>query len=153
MTDKYPGLYRGAFPGAQTINAIADEAIAVYSPVIFVAAGTGEYSPRVEPNDTQGANAAGVVVDGDNRGIAGGSDENSASAAGETVVVCTGGRCKVRVNGSTAAIAVGDALTLDDADGYAEKAGASDNVFGRAKQASTAFGDYIECEVTLEGVL
>jgi hypothetical protein len=107
----------------------------------------------VEPNNTQGAVAAGVVVDGDNRGFAGGSDENSAAAAGEAVVLCTSGRCKVRVNGSTGAIAIGDPLTIDAADGFAEIAAASDYVFGRALQASTAASDYILCQITLEGVL
>lgn len=153
MTDKYPGLYDGADTDAIVLNVIADEAISVGSPVIYVAAGTGELHPRVEPNDSQGANAAGVVVGGDNQGTYGGSDENAASAAGESVKLVTRGRCKVRVNGSDATIAVGDPLTLDNVDGMAEKAGASDNVFGRAMQGSTAYGDYILCHVTLEGVL
>lgn len=153
MTDKYPGLVRGKFPDAVTRNAIADEAIAIYSPVIRVTAGTGELEDRVEPNNTQGAVCAGIVVDGSNRGYAGGSDENAASAAGEAVEVCTHGRCKVRVNGSTGAIAVNDPLTIDAADGFAEKAAAGDFVIGYAKQASTGASDYIICDVTLEGVL
>jgi len=154
MTDKYPGIVRGAFPGADTHNAIADEAITIYSPVIYVAPGTGELSSRVEPSAVQGGNAtnvpAGIVVDGQNRGFAGASDENSAAAAGEAVVVCTGGRCKLRVNG-TSAIVVGDPLTFDTVDGIAEKALAVDYVIARAKQASTGASDFIEVEVTLEG--
>ena len=157
MTDKYPGIKRGAVGSeALTINRIADEAISIGSPVIKVSPGTGELDVRVEPTNSQGsALVCGVVVDGDNRGIYGGSDENSASAAGEAVVVCVKGRCKVRVDGSTgtSAIAIGDALTCDGADGFAELAASGDVVFGRALQASTGYGDYILCEVDLEGIL
>ena len=153
MTDKYPGLVRGAFPESVTRNVIADEAIAIYSPVIYVAPGTGELEIRVEPNATQGAVCAGVVVDGQNRGFAGGSDENSASAAGESVVLCTHGRAKIRVNGNSAAILVGSPLTIDAVDGIAELGVAGDFIFGRALLATTGASDYIPCLVTLEGIL
>ena len=73
MADLFPGLQQGAFEGAIVHNFIADEAINVGSPVIYVAAGTNENKPRVEPNDTQGAAAAGVVVGGDADGVYGGS--------------------------------------------------------------------------------
>ena len=154
MTDLYPGLENGTIDaGALTFNAIADEATEVYAPVILVAAGSGERLPRVEPNDTQGAAAVGVVVNGDNDGTVSGTDQNAASAAGEAVSVCYKGRCKVRVNANTTNIAVGDKLTVSGTDDRAEKAATGDEVFGIALQASTADGDYIACLVDPQGVL
>lgn len=154
MADLYPGLKSGpANDGAVTENFIADEAITIGSPVILVAPATGELKPRVEPSSTQGARAVGVVVGGDNDPVYGGSDENAATAAGETVRVCVNGLCKVRVNGSTGAISIGSPLTIDAVDGIAEVAGASDIVFGIAEQASTGASDFILCRVNPEGVL
>ena len=157
MADKYPGIKRGPTGSeAITINRIADEAISIGSPVIAVAPATGELDVRVEPNASAGvATVVGVVVDGDNRGTFGGSDENSASAAGEAVSVCTKGRCKVRVDGSTgtSAISIGDGLAVGATDGYARQAVTGDFVFAKALQASTVFGDFILCDVDLEGIL
>jgi len=154
MTDLYPGVYDGAVDEAATvINAIADESITIGSPVILVAAGTGELAPRVEPNASQGAWAYGVCVGGQDNGTYGGSSEVAASAAGESVKICTKGRCKVRVNGSTGSIAIGAKLTIDAVDGIAEVAAASDEVFGRALQASTGASDFILCDVNSEGVV
>ena len=154
MTDLYPGIFDGAVDeSAVVINAIADEAITIGSPVILVAAGTGEQAPRVEPNDTQGAYCFGVCVGGQANGTYGGSSETAASAAGEAVKVCISGRCKVRVNGSTGAISIGSKLTLDAVDGIAEVAAASDEVFARALQASTGASDFILCNVDQEGIV
>jgi hypothetical protein len=69
------------------------------------------------------------------------------------VKVCIFGRCKVRVNGSTGAIALGANLTIDAVDGIAEVAAASDIVFGRALQASTGASDFIACNFNNVGVL
>lgn len=159
MTDQYTGLENGTVDGGVAgsivIEAIADEAVDIGAPVILVAAGTGERLPRVEPNNTQGAHAFGVVVAGVKDGTFSGSDQSAADAAGEAVSVCVLGRCKVNVDGSVGGnIAVGSKLTLSDtADGLAEVAAASDEVFGRALQASTANGDTIVCFVNSEGVL
>jgi len=162
MTDNYSGLFDGAADaGAIVVNAIADEAIEIGAPVIVVAAGTGELNPRVEPTTDGTLFVAGVVVGGDNNGIwvdgTTANDGEAASAAGETVKVCTRGRCKVRVDGSTGGansnIALGDPLSCGGADETAQRAVASDFVFGRALQTSTASTDAILCEVTLEGVL
>lgn len=157
MADLYTGLFDGALPEASVVNMIADEAIPVFSPVIYVAAGTGERSPRVEPNNTQGARAAGVAVGGDANGIPVdgtiANDGNAAAAAGDTVKVCTRGRCKVRVNGSTGAISVGSKLTIDAVDGFAEVAAAGDEVFATALQASSGAADLILCEVNIEGIV
>lgn len=162
MTDKYAGLYDGAAdPAALVVNAIADEAIYIGTPVIPVAAGTGEISPRVEPTTDGTLAIAGVVVGGENNGIwVDGTitnDGKAADAAGDAVKVVTRGRCKVRVDGSTGGansnIAIGDPLSCSGTDGIAQRAVASDFVFGRALQTSTAYTDAILCEVTLEGVL
>jgi len=157
MTDQYAGLDSGpAFgdvSGSIVYEMIADEAVDIGAPVILVAAGTGERLPRVEPNNTQGAHAFGVVVDGVKDGAFSGSDQSAADAAGEAVSVCTLGICKVKVDGSGSAISVGDKLTLHAADGVAEVASASDEVFGRALQASSADGDFILCFVNSEGVV
>lgn len=162
MTDKYPGLYDGSADSASlVINAIADEAIEIGAPVIPVAAATGELSPRVEPTTDGTLFIAGVVVGGDANGIwvdgTIANDGNAADAAGETVKVCTRGRCKVRVDGSTGGansnIAIGDPLSAAGTDEIAQRAVASDFVFARALQTSTASTDAILCEVTLEGIL
>ena len=58
-------------------------------------------------------------------------------------MVCTNGRCKVRVDGNAANIAIGDPLTADAVDGQAELAVAGDHVFARALQASTVATDFI----------
>jgi hypothetical protein len=162
MTDKYPGLFDGAVDSAASvINAIADEAIEIGSPVISVAAATGELNPRVEPTATNG-HVTGVVVGGDANGIwvdgTTTNDGSAASAAGESVKVCTNGRCKVRVDGSTGGvnsnIAIGDPLCAGDVDGVAKLCvTAGDIVFARALQTSAAVQDAILCEVSFEGIL
>lgn len=162
MTDKYTGLYDGAADSAAlVINAIADEAILIGSPVVVVAPATGEIAPRVEPETDGTLFCTGVVVGGSSNGVwvdgTVANDGQAASAAGVSVKVCTRGRCKVRVDGSTGGansnIAIGDPLSMAGTDGIAQRAVASDFVFGRALQTSTAVGDAILCEVTLEGVL
>jgi len=161
MTDKYAGLFDGAADAsAMVINQIADEAIIIGAPVIPVAAATGEVNPRVEPTADGTLFIAGVVVGGDANGIfvdgTTTNDGNAAAAAGEAVKVCTHGRCKVRVDGSTGGansnIAIGDPLSAS-IDEVAQRAVASDFVFARALQTSTAVQDAILCEVTLEGIL
>lgn len=155
MANLYTGLSTGPVDAdANVINAIADEAIHIGDPIILVAAGTGELLPRVEPNATQGAFCYGVIVDGDLDGRydtgARGASELVANA-GDTVVVCTRGRCLVRVDGAAAAILVASKLTLDAVDGQAELGVAADEIFARALQGSTVDGDLIACDVQREG--
>ena len=154
MTDQFPGLSSGAFPGAQTEDAIADEAIIVGSPIIYVAPGAGELKPRTEPIDTQGISIDGVVVDGDNRGTydTAGADGQAATAAGQGVVVCRSGICKVQVNANTNNLSIGSPLTAAATDGIAELAQTGDFIFARALQPSTLDGDFILCNVDKEGV-
>ena len=162
MTDKYPGLFDGAADSAAiVINAIANEAMDIGSPVNFVAPATGEIAPRVALIATNG-HVGGVVVGGDANGIwvdgTTTNDGSAAAAAGDTVKICTQGRCKVRVDGSTGGassnIAVGDPLCAGDVDGVAKLCvTAGDIVFARALQTSTAVQDAILCEVSQEGIL
>ncbi len=157
MADLYTGLFDGADSDAIVINAIASETIAIFSPVSLVAPATGERLARVAYPSGQGVYVFGVVVGGDANGIPVdgtiANDGNAAAAAGDTVKVCTFGRCKVRVNGSTAAIAVGEALVADAVDGFAEDvADATDDVFARAMVASTGAADLIVCQVGREGI-
>jgi len=162
LTDNYPGLASGPIgDDAITVNYIADEAIEIGAPVIPVAAGSGEILPRVEPTTDGTLFVVGVTVSGDAEGIWSdgtvANDGNVADAAGDTVRVCTKGRCKVRVDGSTGGansnIAIGDPLSCSGTDEVAQRAVASDFVFARALQTSTASTDAIACEVTLEGIL
>lgn len=161
MTDLYPGVQRGQVGSeAIVVNYIANAAIPIGAPVKWAAAGTGELSPRVTTSTTATDVCVGVVVDGSNRGTYGGVDTSvtnptqSASAAGQDVQVCNFGRVKVVVDGSTASIALGDPLTFSAVTaGYAAKATTGNFVFGHAMQASSAYGDIIEADVKIEGVL
>jgi hypothetical protein len=152
MADNFPGLHQGAFEGSEVFNFIADEAITVGSPVIFVAGSGNEKKPRVEPHNVITVKAAGVCVGGDNDGVYGGSgsDGQAASAAGQTVTVCTSGICKVQIG---AAVAINAPLSLSTTDGKAITAASTSQVFGIALQAGAADGDYILCKVSPEGIL
>lgn len=155
MADKYPGLKSGP-AGAETLveNRIAAAAIKIGGAVKDTTAGTGELDARVTPGTATNSVLAGIVVQGDNRGTYGGSDEYAAAAAGQGVGVAIIGRVKVKVDGSTASIAIGDPLTVSTIDtGLLQKAGSGAFVVARARQASTAYGDYILAEVTREGIL
>ena len=96
---------------------IAEEAnIKLWSPVVLVAAGAGEYLARAGPT----ANASDPKVIGVVVGPLRDAENLYASlAAGDAIQVCTHGKCKVRVDG-TDAIAVGDALVTYAADYYAK---------------------------------
>ena len=152
MADNYPGLANGPVgDDAITVNYIANEAIEIGAPVIAIAAATGEILPRVEPSSVGTSTVVGVVVGGDAEGIwddgTVANDGNAAAAAGDTVRVCTKGRCKVRVNGSSgganSSIALGDALAIGAADEIAQRAQTSDFIFGRALQTSSGASDAI----------
>jgi hypothetical protein len=162
MVDKFPGIYRGpaGFESSQnSFNLIANGAIPIGSSVKLAAPGTGEEQPRVAVSTAGTDICVGVAVDGQYRGTYGGVDtsitpnpSNSANAAGQSVQVVMSGRVKVVVDGSTSSIALGDALSpTNTGTGYLKKATAGDYVVARAWQTSSAFGDIILAEVTLEG--
>ncbi len=157
MADKALGIFDGA-AGAEAlvINAIADEALKIGSPVTIIAAGSGEKLPRVAHPAAKTDAIIGVVVGGDNNGIfvdgTTTNDGDAAAAAGETVRVCIYGRCKVRVDGAGTAVAAGVSLLAYDADGVAEVAVATEYVFGVAAQDATGTTDAIICMVSPQGV-
>lgn len=163
MTDKYPGLYRGpAGPEGSYImvNYTANAAIPIGSPVKWVSPiPTGEIQPRVTPSTASTDISCGIAVDGDYRGTYGGFDtsvspnpSNVANAAGQGVSVVEYGRVKVVVDGSTASIAIGDALAPSTlGSGFLKKATTGDYIVARAMQISTAYGDIILANAILEG--
>lgn len=163
MTDKYVGVYRGPVGSEGSIimvNYTANAAIPIGSPVKWVSPiTTGEEQPRVTPSTAGTDISVGIAVDGDYRGTYGGVDSsvtpnpsNVANAAGQGVAVVEVGRVKVVVDGSTASIAIGDALSpTTTGSGYMKKASSGDYVVARAMQASTAFGDIILANASLEG--
>lgn len=142
------------------VNFIANAAIPIGSPVKWVSPiVTGEVQPRVTPSTASTDISAGIAVDGDYRGTYGGVDtsvtpnpSNVANAAGQGVSVVQAGRVKVVVDGSTASIAISDALAPSTlGSGFLKKATTGDYIVCRAMQASTAYGDIILADVRLEG--
>jgi len=156
MADKAAGIFDGG-AGAEAIeiNAIANEALKIGSPVALLAAASGEIFARVAHPAAKTNVIIGVVTGGDNNGIwvdgTTTNDGNAAAAAGEVVKVCIFGRCKVRVDGNVSNIAVGEQLSFD-ADGFARETEATSFTFGVAQQASTADGDAILCYVQPTGI-
>ncbi len=121
---------------AVVVPKVAAAAIDLWSPVILAAPGTGEDEARVD-------NVAGItnkvygVVCGPLR-----ASGKAADAAGDKVDVCISGRCKLRVDGNAANIAVND-LLISHASGYAQKQASTGYVFAMAEYASTVDGDVI----------
>lgn len=161
MADRYPGLANGPVgDDAITVNYTASAALLIGAPVVGATTGTGELLPRLATDTTGTAFVIGVTVSGVADGVwvdgLTANDGQVASAAGDSVRVCTFGRCKVRVDGSTGGansnIAVGDPLSCGAAS-IAQRAVASDYVFARALQTSSVSTDAIACCVTLEGIL
>jgi len=66
-TESYPEVIEGCLGSeAIKIEMIADELVPMWSPVILVAAATGEDMPRVEPiNTAHNVDVIGVAVDRD----------------------------------------------------------------------------------------
>jgi len=142
------------------VNFIANAAIPIGSPVKWVSPiPTGEVQPRVTPSTAATDVSCGIAVDGDYRGTYGGVDtsvtpnpSNVANAAGQGVSVVQAGRVKVVVDGSTASIAINDALAPSTlGSGFLKKATTSDYIVAYAMQISTAYGDIILADVNLQG--
>lgn len=159
MSESMAHIVEGAIgKEAVLIDAIAAGAIGMWAPVVLAAAGSGEDLPRVQET-TIGSNVAvfGVAV-GPKR-----TTGKAADAVGDLVKVCIYGRCKVKVDGATVNIAIGDSLVTSTVTGVAVKAdfSSADNtvgninaaikalaaVFAVALKASTANGDIIPCFV------
>ena len=136
-TDFYPKIIEGPI-GREgvVVSAVAAAAIDLWAPVILTAAGTGELLPRVTNCSGITDKVYGVVV---GPVLASGK---AADAAGDKVNVCTGGWCKIKVDGNAANIAIGDYL-ISHASGVAQQAAATGFPFAMAGHASTVDGDII----------
>ena len=114
MANSYPGLALGTigFRSNSVINVIANVPILMGSAVQLVAGPSNELLPRVEPTDKTGGLILGICVGGDNDGIYGDdipplTINRAAVRAGQTVAICTQGRCLARVNTD---VVLGEAL-------------------------------------------
>lgn len=88
----------------------------MWAPVALAAVGSGEYIARVTTTTTAGdPTVIGVTVGG----LKDAQNLYCSDAAGQAVQVCTFGQAKVKVNGNTDNIAVGDALVSTNAAGIA----------------------------------
>jgi len=157
MADLIGGIFDGA-AGAEAIvvNAIANEALAIGSPVVYVVAAAGEIFPRVAHPAGATDEIIGVVVGGDNNGIwVDGTltnDGDAAAAAGEVVKVCIFGRCKVRVKADVTNLVAGETPLTYLSDGIADAAIATDYTFGLALTTTTGAEDAVLCLVQPTGV-
>ncbi|MEE8187177.1 MAG: hypothetical protein V3T99_05910 [Nitrososphaerales archaeon] len=145
---------------------ISDEAIDLWAPVIVVApAVTADNLPDVEPIAVLNTTTViGIAVGGEQ-----GKETTSlaASAADENVRVVTFGFAKCKVNGNSVNIVIGDGLVTTTTDGRAVKVDyttadnveanintailATNAIFAKACQASTADGDIIAVFVRPSG--
>ena len=115
MANSYPGLFLGTIGlrANSVVNVIADAPLLMGSAVELTASPSNELLPRVVPMDKTGGLVYGIVVGGDNDGVYGDDTtpilviNRAAVRQGQTVAICTQGRCIARVNGT---IAIGDAL-------------------------------------------
>lgn len=158
MTESLTAIVEGPIgTEAIVIDAKAGGAIDLWSPVIVTAAPTT--TDPITVTSTTAANdpkVVGVVV---GPKLASGK---AADASGDKVNVCKLGQCKLKVNGKTVNIAIGDALVTTNAAGIAVKLDITGTVnaallqkmlaaFAKALKASTADGDIIPVEVYLTG--
>lgn len=155
-TEIVSGGYHNDYHAGTVHEFISDESITLWSPVILVAAGSGEDLPRVEPtNSANNPDVIGIAIGGEKC-----DGTSAATAAGEKVkVACVGVICKLRVDGTAAAIAIGDLLVTTTTDGMAAKGDiepATNSVaaiiaanialsaaFAKALKASTTLADII----------
>jgi len=64
MTESNTEIKEGTYEGVALVeDYISDELIPMWSPVILVAAGTGEDMPRIEPINSVSVDVIGVAVD------------------------------------------------------------------------------------------
>lgn len=159
MANKYPGLARGPIDheGSTVINIIANEANMEMGGAVKLAAPPAtELLPRADKGDTLGEDGYGIIVGGDNDGIYGDGGaspaDNTTKAsllAGDTIVVCTRGRCLARISEATT---LGAKLGLDASGDLALADAAGNGILATALQAGSA-GDIIAVDVQREGDL
>lgn len=131
-TNKFPGLARGPLDheASFVVNVIADETIDMGSVVSLVSPAafpSNEILPRVRQTQSVGTFLVyGIAVGGDRDGIYGdgsaSADEDDrfvAAKQGESVIICTNGRCLARVKGPTN---IGGNMGGSDTDGVLQTA-------------------------------
>jgi len=136
-----PKIVEGPIDTAAVVEPfIAAGAIDLWSPVIWVAPGTGEDLARVQATTTANSTAVAGIVVGPIR-----ASGKAADAAGDKVNVVVFGPCKVKV---AAALAVAALIATSATAG---KAGAATPaigaVLGKLLAASGADGDIVPCFV------
>jgi hypothetical protein len=163
MVNKYPGLARGTIGRTEnsTINVIAGDKIEMGSAVVLLTLiPTTDLLPRVQESAVKGTANYGIAVGGDADGIYSPTGEGTglaptlaAGSGGESVNICTQGRCLARVNGATTAIVVGAKLTQSAGSGILQVAVATESVIAIALQPSGTATDIIAVDVQREGKL
>ena len=149
MTESMTAIVEGPI-GTEgiVVSAVAAGAIDLWTPVVLAAAGSGEDLPRVNVTTTGADPLVHAVVVGPK--LASGK---AADAAGDKINILVFGRGKIKVNGNTVNIAIGDAL-VTDTNGLGVKLDITGSVnaallqkmlaaFAKALKASTADGDII----------
>lgn len=165
-TESFPNIQEGGLSDGAIIETFrAAGAIDLWSPVVLVAAGSGENFPRVDDTTNLGdEDAIGIAV-GPKR-----ASGKAADAAADSVQVCVFGMCKGKVDGNAANIGLGDFLQTGDDPGTAEKLAPFDSpatfteaglqaeldlkmgkTLGKALKASTVDGDIIPVFVCAVG--
>ena len=160
MTNKFLGLFRGAFPRDQVtvINATAASTLFNGDVVTLSAPGTDELRPRVTAGTGITDESYGIVVGGQADGVYSedgtrtSPDNSAATAVGQAVEVCTQGRCLANVDGSGSPITLGDPLSASGAAGIMVLAIATSIVIAKALQTSSAANDIILVDVQREGI-
>jgi hypothetical protein len=159
MTNLYPGLARGTI-GARIasteINMIANETdMEMGAPVKGdLTVVSTELLPRADKTDTAGEIVYGIITGGDNDGIYGDGGaspaDNTTKASltvGESINVCTQGRCLARIAEVTT---VGAPLASNGVDALVLADTVGDMIIARALQVGAA-GDIIAVDVQREG--
>jgi len=142
-TETFTEVYEGGLGTESTIiQMISSEEIKPWVPVGLVDAGVGETQPRIEETDAITDVGFGVSCGGENLD----PDDTTpvcAVAAGEKVLVCVFGRCKVKVLHSDGAISINSVLCCSATEEYARIIGSTGYALGVAFKASAADDDVI----------
>ncbi len=136
-----PKIFEGPVgPSAVVIDAVAAGAVDMWSPVIAVAPGAGEDLARVQATASANSTAVYGVVVGPLK-----ASGKAADAAGDKVLVCVFGPCKVKVNAALSVAAlIATSATAGKAGAATPAIGA---VLGKLLAASGADGDVVPCFV------
>jgi hypothetical protein len=137
-----PKIFEGAVgKEAVILDFISNGAIPLWAPVILASPGTGEDLARVATTTSAGSTAVIGVAVGPVK-----ASGNCADGAGEKVLVCVWGRCKVKVAG---AVSVGALLGTSTTAGKATTTSTAGAILGKALAAASTDGDIIPVFVML----